>query len=181
MKSIVLIGPYGIGKSTVGQLLAESRGQPQYSLDQCVWTYYRETGLTLELAEALGDFDSLLWQSYHAHAVKRFLQDHAHEVCVMDLGAGHALYEGSYLEEIRAALAPYDTILLIPSPDVAVSINDLTERNNAHFYKKTQPHTQWNTFFLKHVSSYQLARYIIYTKSKTPIETCQDILAVIEK
>ena len=181
MKSIVLIGPYGIGKSTVGQLLAKSRGQPQYSFDQCVWTYYRETGLTLEMAEVLGDFDSLQWQPYHAHAVKRFLQDHEHEVCVMDLGAGHALYEGDYLEEMRAAFAPYDAILLIPSPDVTVSINDLAQRNDSHFYKKTQPHTKWNSFFLEHPSGYQLARHIIYTKDKTPQETCQDVLAVIEK
>jgi len=180
MRSIILIGPYGVGKSTVGKLLAESRGQPQYSLDQSVWIYYHEVGLTLELAKTLGDFDSVLWQPYHAHAVKRFLQDHEHELCVMDLGAGHALYEGDQLEEMRATFASYDTILLIPAPDITVSINDLTERNNAYAYKKTQPHAKWNSFFLEHPSSYQLAKHIIYTKDKTPKESCQDILAVIE-
>ncbi len=93
MRSVVLIGPYGVGKSTIGQLLADSRGQRRYSLDECAWTYYREIGLAPETAEALGDFASQRWQPYHAHAVKRFLQDHQNEVCVMDLGAGHALYE----------------------------------------------------------------------------------------
>jgi len=181
MKSVILIGPYGVGKSTVASLLANSRGQPQYSLDPEVWTYYREAGLTPEMTDALGDFDSLAWQPYHAHAVKRFLQDHQHELCVMDLGAGHALYEGDYFEAIQAVLSLYDTVLLVPSPDVTISINDLAQRNNSHFYKRTQPHAKWNSFFLSHPSGYQLAKYIIYTKDKTPQQTCQDILAAIEK
>jgi shikimate kinase len=177
MKSIVLIGPYGVGKSTIAQLLAQARHQSCFSLDECVWSYYRETGLTLESAEALGDFDSPHWQPYHAHAVKRFLQDHRDETCVMDLGAGHALYEDAYLDEMQVVCAPYDVILLLPSPDIDVSIHDLNERNNAHVYKRTQPHTKWNTLFLRHPSSRQLARYVVYTKGKTPIETCNDILA----
>lgn len=180
MKSVVLIGPYGIGKSTVGQLLAAARNQPQYSLDQDVWKYYSETGLTLEAADMLGDFESLNWQPYHAHAVRRFFQDHGQEVCIMDLGAGHALYEGSYLEEMLEIFSKHDTVLLTPSHDVAESISNLARRNDAHFYKRTQPHMQWNSFFLQHSSSYQLAKYRVYTKNKSPIETCQDVLAVVE-
>jgi shikimate kinase len=180
MKSIVLIGPYGVGKSTVGQLLAAARQQSQFSLDHNVWKYYSETGLTLEAAEKLGDFDSLHWQPYHAHAVRRFFEDHEKEVCIMDLGAGHALYEGQYLQEMHILFSKHDTILLIPSPDIAVALSDLSQRNDSHFYKRTQPHTRWNSFFLRHPSGYQLAKYAIHTKDKTPMETCQDILAVVE-
>jgi shikimate kinase len=178
MRSVVLIGPYGVGKSTIGQLLADSRGQRRYSLDECAWTYYGEIGLTLDTAEALGDFDSPRWQPYHAHAVKRFLQDYQNEVCVMDLGAGHVLYEGDYLEEMRGVFALYDTILLIPSPDINMSIDDLAKRNDAHFHKRRQLHMQWNTFFLNHPSSYQIAKHVIYTKGKSPAETLKDILAL---
>jgi hypothetical protein len=134
MRSIVLIGPYGVGKSTIAQLLAQACGQSRYSLDECVWTYYRATGLTLETAEELGNFDSPQWQPYHAHAVKRFFQDYRNEVCVMDLGAGHALYEGTYLDEMQVVFAHYDVILLLPSPDIDVSIHDLNQRNNAHVW-----------------------------------------------
>lgn len=178
MKSVVLIGPYGVGKSTISQLLAESRGQKRYALDECVWTYYIEIGLTPKTAEALGGFDSPHWQPYNAHAVKRFLQDHQNELCVMDLGAGHALYEGKYLDEVSVALAPYEVILLIPAPDINVSLRDLNERNESHPSKRRQPHMKWNSFFLRHPSSYQLAKRIVYTKGKTPLEIHQDILAL---
>src|SRR5689334_22083333 len=122
MRSVVLIGPYGAGKSTTGRLLAAARQQQSYSLDDDPWKYYREIGLTERSAASLGDFDDPQWQPYHSHAVKRFLQDHQGEICVMDLGAGHALYDGTYLTDMQAILAPYDVVLLIPSPDRAVSL-----------------------------------------------------------
>jgi shikimate kinase len=178
MKSIILIGPYGVGKSTVGQLLAASRSQPQYSLDQYVWSYYGEKGLTNEIAATIGEFDSPHWQAYHAHAVKRFLEDHGNELCVMDLGAGHALYDGQYLDEMQLILAPYVVILLIPSPDIELSIQDLNERNDIHISKRRQPHAKWNRFFLNHPSSYQLTKHVVYTKGKTPAQTHQEILAL---
>jgi shikimate kinase len=178
MRSIVLIGPYGVGKSTISQLLADARGQKRYSLDDVLWGYYGEVGVTPQTAAAVGPFDSPAWQPHHAHAVKRFLQDHANESCVMDLGAGHALYDGVYFTEMQAILAPYAVILLLPSPEIEESLHDLNERNALHPSKGKQPHAQWNSFFLHHPSSYQLAHHIIYTKGKTPAQTHQEILAL---
>src|SRR5262245_16715760 len=179
MRSVVLIGPYGVGKSTIGRLLAAARGQQAYSLDEHAWTYYREVGLTEESAASLGDFDDPQWQLYHSRAVKRFLQDHQDEQCVMDLGAGHALYDGAYLSDVQAALAPYDVVLLMPSPDPAISLRDLEERNNAHHLKRRQPHARWNAFFIDHPASYSLATHIVYTKDRTPEQTCQELLEII--
>lgn len=178
MKSIILIGPYGAGKTTIGRLLADSLGRRGYSLDEYAWTYYREIGLSTETAGNLGDLDSLQWQPYHAHAVKRFLQDHQNEVCIMDLGTGHSLYEDTYFNEMQEVFAPYNVILLMPSPDIDIAIHELNEQNNRHFYKRGQSHTKLNLSFLKHPSSYQLAKYIVYTKDREPIETSKDILAL---
>ena len=181
MQSVVLIGPYGVGKSTVAELLATARSQSYYALDECAWNYYRETGLTPETVETVGDFDSPKWQPYHAHAVTRFLHDHQPEICVMDLGAGHALYDGCYLDKMKTVLAPYEVILLLPSPQLDRSMHDLNVRNSVHAIKQTQPHAEWNTFFLNHPSSYQLARHIVYTGDKTPLETSNDILALLHE
>lgn len=178
MRSIILTGPYGIGKTTIGRLLAESLGQPSYSLDEYAWTYYQERGLSPGIAENLGDLDSPQWQPYHAHAVGRFLQDHESEVCIIDLGVGHSLYEGIYLNEMQAVFALYNVILLTPSPDIDTAIHELNTRNNTHIYKRTQSHTRLNLSFLKHPSSYQFAKHIVYTKGKTPTETLKDIFAL---
>lgn len=42
--TIILIGPMSAGKSTIGKLLAEKLGIPQYSVDDVRWDYYREIG-----------------------------------------------------------------------------------------------------------------------------------------
>ncbi|WP_165774507.1 AAA family ATPase [Candidatus Viridilinea mediisalina] len=178
MKSIVLIGPYGIGKTTIGQLLASDLGKAIFSLDEYAWKYYKEKGLSLEAAESLGDLDSLQWQPYYAHAVRRFIEDHKDEMCIIDLGVGHSLYEDTYLEEMRNVFMPYNVILLTPSPDIDIAMKELNERNDANICKRTHSHTRLNLSFLKNPSIYQLAKHVIYTKGKTPTEILREILKI---
>jgi shikimate kinase len=179
-QSTVLIGPYGVGKSTISHLLAEAREQQRYSLDEVVWTYYSEVGVTPQTAAAVGAFDAPDWQRYHAHAVKRFLQDHANESCVMDLGAGHALFEGALLTEMQTVLADCTVILLLPAPEIDIAKHDLGERNAIHPTKRQQPHAEWNAFFLQHPAPHQLADHVVYTKGKSPAQTCAEILALLQ-
>jgi shikimate kinase len=48
---IILIGPIGAGKSTVGSLLAVQLGLPQCSMDERRWHYYKEIGYDETLAK----------------------------------------------------------------------------------------------------------------------------------
>ena len=48
---IVLIGPQGVGKSTVGELLAKQLALPQCSMDELRWGYYDEIGYDPTLAQ----------------------------------------------------------------------------------------------------------------------------------
>lgn len=47
---IILIGPTGIGKTTVSKLLAERLGMPRVALDEIRFGYYKEIGYDLEIS-----------------------------------------------------------------------------------------------------------------------------------
>ena len=78
---IILIGPMNTGKSTLGKLLSEKTGLPQFSLDDLRWKYYEEAGFgrqkVKEYQERYG-FLNLFWhwKKYEAYTVERAFEDH---------------------------------------------------------------------------------------------------------
>lgn len=46
-KDIILIGPVGAGKSTIGEMLSKKLGIPQCSLDFIRDKYYKEIGFSI--------------------------------------------------------------------------------------------------------------------------------------
>ncbi|WP_157672097.1 AAA family ATPase [Cellvibrio sp. PSBB006] len=50
---IILIGPIGAGKSTIGKLLSKRLNMPQCSIDKYRWGYYEEMGYDNEYAQRL--------------------------------------------------------------------------------------------------------------------------------
>lgn len=176
---IILIGPIGAGKSTLGKLLSERLALPQCSMDDVRWDYYKEIGYDENIAKqkAEQNFWELYqyWKPFEAHAVERLLSERHN--CVIDFGAGHSVYEDDYLfNHIRQLLAPYKNIvLLLPSPDLDESIELLNAQNE--FLRNMKPNL--NDHFIKHHSNYDLAKFVVYTKGKTPEETCDEILRLI--
>jgi len=178
---IILIGPIGTGKSTVGKLLSAELGMPQCSVDDVRFNYYKEIGYDEEIAKAkyeAGGFWELYkyWKPFEAHAVERLLSEHKH--CVIDFGAGHSVYEDDRLfERVQKILSPYKyVILLMPSPDLDESVNILNEREES--LREMKPNI--NEHFVKHHSNYDLAKHTVYTKGKTPEETCAEILGLLK-
>ncbi|HRN69264.1 MAG TPA: shikimate kinase, partial [Promineifilum sp.] len=125
---IVLIGPVGAGKSTIGGILAARLGLPQVSMDDIRTDYYREIGYDEAYAGQLRaekGFPALVayWKPFEAYAVERMLADHRD--CVFDLGAGHSVYEDTSLfARVGEALMPFrNVILLLPDPDIETSLS----------------------------------------------------------
>lgn len=178
---IILIGPIGAGKSTVGLLLATRLALPQCSIDEYRYGYYREIGYDEELAKHKRETEGFwgiyqYWKPFEAHAVERLLSEH--KQCVIDFGAGHSVYEdASLFQRVREVLKPYSNIvLLLPSSDLDESVQILNERN------KYMPDGSLNIneHFVRHPSNYQLAKFTVYTKAKTPEETCNEILQLVD-
>ncbi len=161
---IILIGPIGTGKSTVGSLLADRLGLPQCSMDKLRWDYYKEIGYDEELVKykrETEDFQGIqqYWQPFEAYAVERLLSEHSQ--CVIDFGAGHSVYEDAALfQRVQQALAPYPNVfLLLPSPDLDESVRILNERNDC----MPDGMRNINEHFVRHSSNYELAKF---TKSR---------------
>ncbi|MGB3292777.1 MAG: shikimate kinase [Phormidesmis sp.] len=179
---IVLIGPIGAGKSTIGERLAAQLECPQCSMDDYRWGYYKEIGYDEAIAKQKREAGGLwavgqYWKPFEAYAVERLLSEHRH--CVIDFGAGHSVYEEKALfRRVARALSPYPNIvLLLPSADIEESIQILNERN------KDEPADcmKVNEHFVRHPANSRLAKFVVYTKGKTPAETCQEILALVKR
>jgi shikimate kinase len=177
-QDIVLIGPIGAGKSTVGKLLAERLSLPQVAMDTVRFGYYKEIGYDEALADEIGRRDGFAgkyryWKPFEIYAVERVLREH--RGCVIDFGGGHSVYEDDDLfERAQRALAPFaNVVLLLPSPDLDESVRVLRERRGSAIIDRG---LDFDEHFVKHHSNHDLATLTVYTKDQTPDQTCDEIL-----
>lgn len=178
---IILIGPIGAGKSTIGEMLAKQLKLPQCSMDERRWAYYEEIGYDKKLAEQKrkeGGFSGIYkyWKPFEAYAVERLLSDcqSNSQQCIIDFGAGHSVYEeGALFYQVERVLQPYpNVVLVLPSPDLDESISILNARNE--YIADGKPNV--NEHFVRNSSNKRLAKFMIYTKGKTPKQSCDEIL-----
>jgi shikimate kinase len=177
---IILIGPIRAGKTTMGMLLAEKLNVPRCPMDAVRWGYYREIGYSEELADQISKKEGFLglyryWKLFEAYAVERILSDHGD--CVIDFGGGHSVYEDDQLfARVQKALEPYENIVLIlPSTDLDESVQILNDRNGC----VVSNGFDFNEHFVKHHSNHDLAKIVVYTKGKSPEETRDQILSLV--
>jgi shikimate kinase len=180
-QTIILIGPMGTGKSTIGRLLAERLAIPQASLDEHRWRYYDEIGFSREEMMRRADEEGphgvlTYWKQFEAHAVDRVLSEYPDHI--IDFGAGHSVYDDETdFERVRQRLAPYtNVVLLLPSPDPDESVRILEERNTRRI-----DGVEINRFLITHPVAHELARLTVYTEGRTPAETRDEILGLLDR
>jgi len=179
---VVLIGPIGAGKSTVGALLARRLGVPRHAMDEARWGYFAEIGYDDALCGRIHAEEGLwgvfrYWRPFELHAVERLLGAHAEcrRGCVIDLGAGHSVYEhDAQWSRAARAMSPFTVVLLLPSPDVEESIRILNERTGL-----TGDQAEMNAFFVRHRSNRDLATNTVYTGARLPDEVCDDVVRTL--
>ena len=172
---IILIGPIRAGKSTVGKLLADKLNLPLRSLDIIFDSYLDEIDYDRKHAAELkkiGFYElTQYWKAFEPEGVERIVSEP--EESIVDLGGGHSIYEDeSLFARVKNILLPFPNVILImPSPDLEESIAILNERTNGYVSNGFDFHEN----FVRSHCNYELAKHTVYTKGKTPEETCGEI------
>ena len=179
-KGIILIGPEKAGKTAVGQQLAVSLNVPFYDL----------TADTVRFRAGIEPDGERLMEIYNSEgyeAVLRYLMPYRAAIvvqalaeygpAVVELPARYAFFDREpMLSQARQAMQAYGrTILLLPSPDIDQSVAILAERSRVIYHG-----LDWNEYFVRHPSNQRLAKQIIYTRDRTPAETCAELIARLD-
>ncbi|MFD4482208.1 MULTISPECIES: shikimate kinase [unclassified Streptomyces] len=162
---IVLVGPMGVGKSTVGALLAERLG-----------SVYRDTDADIVAAQGREISDIFLddgeshFRDLERDAVRTALAEHGG---ILALGGGAILDEST-----RALLAPHPVVYLSMDVEEAVKRTGL---NVARPLLAVNPRKQWRALMdaRRHLYA-EVARAVVATDDRTPEEVAQAVLDALE-
>jgi shikimate kinase len=174
---IVLIGPIGVGKSTVAPLVASLTGRSIVSMDEVRFDYFRRAGYDDTLAATFGssgDIAGLIayWKPYEADAVEQLVVDESD--AVLDFGAGHADYpDGPLLDRVAAALAEHFVVLLMPAKSTEESAQLLRPQLDDEHAGAVH---ELNRGFIASPSFRQLADTTVYVAGRTPAEIAAEVV-----
>lgn len=177
--SIILIGPWRAGKSTLGRLLADAVGAPFCDLPSKVADYWLPAGYDREAFRRISQEEGVeavlrYLAPFEVETLERGLR--VHSGSVIDLGAGHSVYDDpAQFARAGELLAPYsNVVLLMPSPDLEESVTILRQRSG--FIRNG---IAANRFFLLHLLNSGLAKHTVYTIGKTPEQSRDEILRLV--
>ncbi|MFJ8054163.1 shikimate kinase [Streptomyces luteogriseus] len=162
---VVLVGPMGVGKSTVGQLLAERLGVSYRDTDDDI---VAEQGRTI--AEIFVDEGESAFRAIEKRAVRRALGEHDG---VLALGGGAVLEA-----ETRAALAGLRVGWLSMNAEEALRRAGL---DAARPLLAVNPHERWRELAEARRHLYEeVATAVVPTDGQRPEEVAQAVLEALE-
>ncbi|EDY58418.1 MULTISPECIES: shikimate kinase [Streptomyces] len=162
---VVLVGPMGVGKSTVGRLLAERLTVGYRDTDDDI---VAEQGRAI--AEIFVDEGEAAFRAIEKAAVRRALAEHDG---VLALGGGSILDEGT-----RALLAGQRVLYLSMDVEEAVKRTGL---NAARPLLAVNPRKQWRELMEARRHLYEsIATAVVATDGRTPEEVTQIALDALE-
>ncbi|MFJ7340391.1 shikimate kinase [Streptomyces sp. NPDC101110] len=162
---VVLVGPMGVGKSTVGQLLAERLGVSYRDTDDDI---VAEQGRTV--AEIFVDEGEPVFRAIEKAAVRRAIAEHDG---VLALGGGAILDA-----DTRALLAGQRVAYLSMDVEEAVKRTGL---NAARPLLAVNPRKQWRELMEARRDLYEeVATAVVATDGRTPDEVTEAALDALE-
>ncbi|MER6623361.1 shikimate kinase [Streptomyces sp. NPDC000931] len=162
---IVLVGPMGVGKSTVGQLLAERLGVAYRDTDDDIVTAEGRT-----IADIFVDEGEPAFRAVEKRAVRTALTEHEG---VLALGGGAILDA-----ETRALLAGQRVVYLSMDVEEAVKRTGL---NAARPLLAVNPRKQWRELMEARRHLYEeVAAAVVPTDGRTPGEVAEATLNALE-
>lgn len=165
--SILLIGPSGVGKSTVAERLKKKTGMPRLCLDK-IANDARRNGLRNRFRTS-DEFN----YSMIKYMVDRALK--ADEYGVVDFGAGHSVYDDETIfKNVQSLLGNFkNVVLLLYSDNLQESLDVIGRRSTGD--------TNDNRRFIESPCNRELASMVVYVKGKNPDQIADEILEIIEK
>lgn len=179
-QTIILIGSEDSTVAAIGKLVAARLAKPFLDLQESSQQYFDETDFDEKQLEQAWKNDGIngVYQymlPYDIHAIKRGVDEHNN--CVIRLGALQAVFDDSeLLQSVCNFLKPFSVVLIQPVKDKNESIRLVRERNSEIYNGM-----ELNEYFLTHRSNFDLAKHTVYTKDKTPDQTAEDILGMLDK
>ncbi|MFI6209773.1 shikimate kinase [Streptomyces sp. NPDC051041] len=162
---IVLVGPMGVGKSTVGRLLAERLGAGYRDTDDDIVAAQGRT-----IAEIFVDEGEAAFRALEKEAVTRAVAEHDG---VLALGGGAVLDAGT-----RALLAGRRVVYLSMDVEEAVRRTGL---NTARPLLAVNPRKQWRELMEARRHLYEeVATAVVPTDGRTPEEVTRAVLDALE-
>ncbi|MFI1368476.1 shikimate kinase [Streptomyces griseochromogenes] len=165
MPAVVLVGPMGVGKSTVGRLLAERLGTGYRDTDDDIVAAEGRT-----IAEIFVDDGEDAFRAIEKGAVRTALAEHEG---VLALGGGAILDP-----DTRALLAGHRVVYLAMDVEEAVKRTGL---NAARPLLAVNPRKQWRELMEARRHLYEeVATAVVPTDGRTPEEVTQQALDALE-
>ncbi|MGW8063288.1 shikimate kinase [Streptomyces ziwulingensis] len=162
---IVLVGPMGVGKSTVGQLLAERLGTGYRDTDEDIVAAQRRT-----IAEIFVDEGESAFRSLEKEAVRTALTEHDG---VLALGGGAVLDA-----DTRTLLTGRRVVYLSMDVEEAVRRTGL---NAARPLLAVNPRKQWRELMEARRHLYEeVATAVVATDGRAPEEVTRAVLDALE-
>lgn len=162
---VVLVGPMGVGKSTVGQLLAERLGVGYRDTDDDI---VAEQGRSI--SDIFVDEGEPVFRALEKQAVREALAGHEG---VLALGGGAILDE-----ETRALLSGHRVVYLSMDVEEAVRRTGL---NTARPLLAVNPRRQWRELMEARRHLYEeVATAVVATDGRSPEEVTQAALDALE-
>lgn len=180
--SIILIGPMGIGKTSVSKILANELGLEYIDIDELRWVYFsQQDDFDGELVDKLfGDSKEAEAFTYVKPFEARYVVDmlKKYQSGIFDFGAGYTVYDNEELFTIvKSALASYKYVIFLRySKDNSESLEALRSR---HEDIPDDLYLLLNKAFIESPCNEQLATSIIDTKGKTVSEVADEILEIV--